>query len=408
MPERSRMELNNFARIGKGVITKSIGLQKNYIEVVSKEADVLNEQKSMCEGCPVHRLKEDLRSLGLTEEADRIHAKCRECSSSVWEASYTIHTRYINEKNKYGYQPTLKANAIKLFLLYHFLQPDGNGFIKNVSIKALADRIGCTVATIYASNKALADYNYCYTCDSGLLDRHINVYLPEYKNYHKSAAEGGRGYITLSSDMFLALLGIHSLNSLRLNLKGILEVDNASVSSGRNSNTATTSFTRLRGFLPQYCKNNIIRKALEQEDSILESSFSDKSVSFSIPDKFSRENLREAMKKDNESSLIHFVEDMNDVIEAADNAAVPFEKEQFDEILTTMNIRKRPKYPYLNLSLKDYSDLAALSLQYNLAIVRDAIVQIYNHYIANGLTVDSFGALARTLIRNSSYSQIAS
>ena len=73
-----------------------------------------------------------------------------------------------------------------------------------------------------------------------------------------------------------------------------------------------------------------------------------------------------------------------------------------------MNIRKRPKYPYLILKLEDYSDLAALSLQYNLAIVRDAIVQIYNHYIANGLTVDSFGALARTIIRNSSYSQIAS
>ena len=157
------MELNSFARIGKGVISKSIGLQKNYKEIVTQNADVLNEQKSLCESCPIHKLKEDLRLLDLTQEAEKIHEKCRECSSSVWEPSYTVH--YVNEKNRYGYQPTLKANAIKLLLLYHFLQPDGNGFIKNVSIKALADKIGCTVATIHASNQVLAEYNYCYTCE---------------------------------------------------------------------------------------------------------------------------------------------------------------------------------------------------------------------------------------------------
>ena len=133
------MELNNFARIGKGVISKSIGLQNNYKEVFSKNGEVLNEQKSMCRDCPVHKLKEELRLLGLTEEASQIHEKCRECSSSVWESSYTIHTRYVNEKNRYGYQPTLKANAIKLFLLYHFLQPDGNGFLKNISISLESD-----------------------------------------------------------------------------------------------------------------------------------------------------------------------------------------------------------------------------------------------------------------------------
>ena len=29
-------------------------------------------------------------------------------------------------------------------------------------------------------------------------DRCINIFLPEYKDYHKTAAEGGRGYITMS------------------------------------------------------------------------------------------------------------------------------------------------------------------------------------------------------------------
>ena len=396
------MELNSFARIGKGVITKSIGLQKNYKEVFIRDADVLNKQKSNCEGCPIHKLKEDLRLLGLEEEAAKIHARCRECSSSVWEPSYSVH--YVNEKNRYGYQPTLKANAIKLFLLYHFLQPDGNGFIKNISKKGLAEILGCTVATVNASNQTLAEYSYCYVSDSGLYDHHINVYLPEYKDYHKTAAEGGRGYITMSSDLLLKLIGIRTLNPLRLNLKGILAIDN--VSAGKNSCTAETTYTQLRGFLPQYCKNNIIRKALEQDSSILDSSFTDKVVSLSIRKEFNQKSMRDSMKKSNEDSIIQFVSNLNDAIEAANDAAGP-ERDLLEEILSTMNIRKRPEYPSLVLHLTDYSDLAALSLQFNLSLVQSAIVQIYNHYIANLLIVESFGALARTMIRNGSCSQVA-
>ena len=190
-----------------------------------------------------------------------------------------------------------------------------------------------------------------------------------------------------------------------LNLKGILTIDNAS--TGSNSCTAETSYSRLRGFLPQYCKINIIRKALEQSSSILDSTFTDKGVSFSIREEFSQKNMRNSMKKENESSLIDFVSNLNDVTEAVDNADTPDVKEKLENILATMNIRKCSTYPTLLIRLEDYSDLAALSIQYNLSIVRSAIVGIYNHYIANGITVESFGALARTLIRNSSYSQIA-
>ena len=397
------MELNSFARIGKGVISKSIGLQKNYKEVYVKNADVLNEQKSMCEGCPVRKLKEDLRLLGLEDEAAKIHERCRGCSSSVWEPSYTVH--YVNEKNKYGYQPTLKAYAIKLLLLYHFLQPDGNGFIRNVSVKGLADQLGCTVATIHAGNRALAEYNYCYTCDSGLFDHHINVYLPEYKDYHKTAAEGGRGYITMSSELLLALLGIRALNPLRLNLKGILAIDGAS--ADKSSCTAETTYKRLRGFLPQYCKNNVIRRALEQDSSILDSAFTEKGVSLSIHENFNQKLMRDSMKEANQESIVQFVSNLNDAFEAANEASTLSEREALEDVLATMDIRKRPKYPSLFLHLTDYADFAALSLQFNLAAVQSAIVQIYNHYIANNVDVESFGALARTLIRNSSRSRIA-
>ena len=54
------MELSSFARIGKGVLTKAIGLQKNYIEVYSQGPDILNERKSNCHNCIIHQKKTEL------------------------------------------------------------------------------------------------------------------------------------------------------------------------------------------------------------------------------------------------------------------------------------------------------------------------------------------------------------
>ncbi len=51
------MELSSFARIGKGTLTKAIGLQKNYVEVYSSRPDVLNECKSNCHGCTIYQKK---------------------------------------------------------------------------------------------------------------------------------------------------------------------------------------------------------------------------------------------------------------------------------------------------------------------------------------------------------------
>lgn len=409
MERRLPLELNQFARIGKGVLSKSIGLQKNYVEEYVQGQDILNETKSGCYNCPVFKAKQQLIALGFIDAAEQINNKCRNCSSSVWETSYIQRKRYINEKNMFGYQPTLKSNAIKLLLLYHFLQPDAHGFLKNINIKSLASTIGCTVATINACNKVLADYSYCYISNSGIYDNHINVYLTEYKNYHKTAAEGGRGYITMSSDMLMDLIGISSLNTLRLNLKGILEVDNVSYSQTQNESYSTvdTTYKKLRDFLPAYCKNNVIRKALEKDDSIFDLTFHDKGVSFSIHEKYAQKKLRNAMMENTKENLINFVDNINEMVESLDNAIHPEEKTKIEEILSSLHISKMEKYPLLTLHLTDYEDLTSLALQYNLHIVHTAIIHIYNFYILNNRPVEKFGALARTVIRNMSISRAA-
>lgn len=399
------MELNRFARIGKGVLTKAIGLQKNYVEVYSKGSDLLNESKSNCFSCSNYQKKEELKLLGMDTEAEQIHCACHECPHSVWEPSYIIQKRYINEKNRYGYQPTLKSNAIKLFLLYHFLQPDGHGFIKDICIKDLAETIGCTVATINACNNVLQDYGYCYFSHSGIHDRYINILLPEYKNYHKTAAEGGRGYITMSDNMLFDLCGIRNLNTLRLNLKGILEVDNASYSNVQSNTVSSvvSQYQRLRGFLPSYCKRNVIQKALEQNDTIFDLTFDERNVTFSIKDKYAQKNMRKNMMENIKESLIDHVEHINTILEDAPGTEQPEEKERFDAILSMIGITPSSKYPCLCLTYSDYEDLSSLALQYNLHMVHMALNQIYNKYILQNRPIEKIGALARTIIRRKSF-----
>lgn len=399
------MELNSFARIGKGPLTKAIGLQKNYVEIYSKESDVLNESKSNCFNCIKYQEKNELKLLGLTTEAEQIHCSCHDCPNSVWEPSYSIQRRYINEKNRYGYKPTLKSNAIKLFLLYHFLQPDGHGFIKNICIKELAETIGCTVVTVNACNNVLQDYGYCYFSHSGICDGNINIFLPEYKDYHKTAAEGGRGYITMSSNMLLDLCGIEHLNTLRLNLKGILEVDNASYSDVqiKTVSTVVSQYQRLRGFLPTYCKRNVIQKALMQSHAIFDLTFDEKNVTFSIKEKYAQKNLRGKMIESTKKCLIDHVEHINTVLEEAANAKHPEEKDRLDAILSVIGLTPSSKYPCLCLTLSDYEDLSALAIQYNLHMVHMALNQIYNKYILHNRPIEKIGALARSIIRRKSY-----
>ncbi len=409
MERSTALELNNYARIGKAVITKAIGLQKNYKEIYEKSEDKLNENKSGCCNCEIYKLKCQFSALGLIDACSALQEQCRTCSQAVWETSYTTHIKYMNEKNRYGYQPTLKANAIKLFITYHFLQPDTLGFIKNISIKELSELLDCTPATIRFSNDVLSSYGYCYFCSSGIDNNHINVLLPEYKNYHKPANEGGRGYINLSSDMLSELLSIDHLNTLRLTIKGILEVDNASIYDVANPNltNASSSFDKLRGFLPSYCKPNVIRKALEQGDAIFQYSFSDNSVTFHMKEEFSKKNVRKAMLLESKQEIMHHVNCLNDVLELANDKNISADDDRTQTLLTMFSIGSFSTYPALILTNDDYFDLASMCVQYNMNMVKHAISSIYNDYIARHIPVESFGALTRHCIRNMSVLNIS-
>lgn len=399
--EYSTVELNNFARIGKGVITKSIGLQKNYIDVYEKGERKLNERQSGCLYCPVYQAKCQMREFNVTDALNFLECQCKGCSQAVYTTEYKICKKYINEKNRFGYQHTLKSYSIKLLLVYHFLQPDAYGTLKDVSIKGLAELIGCTTATVKANNKVLEEYGYCYICDSGLYNNHINVFLPEYKDYHKTAAEGGRGYITMSVSMMEKILGIKGLNTLRLNLKGILEVDNASFGNTENPemSSTTTSYKKIRGFLPNYCKRNVIIKALQQDSSIFNLTYHDNAVTFSIHPEFAQKNMRESMLINEEARIKEYIENLNQTLSMAGENYIKGADPIVDARIEGYRIADTSKHTMLVLSDKDYKDLASMCVQYNRDLVQSAVITAYNNYTVHERDIRNFGGMIRAIIR---------
>lgn len=397
------MELNEFAKIGKGVLSKAIGLQKNYTEDYIKVHDSIDVVKSGCSNCPYYNYNNNVDPFSSYQdykESKVFSPECSSCSSAVWHTKYQVIHRRINERNRYGYQPTLKSNAIKLLLLYHFLQPDSYGFIKNVNIKDLAAVLNCTVSTINACNKVLSDYDYCYISDSGIAKNHISVYLTDYKNYHKTASEGGRGYLTLSSAMLKEIFSLHSLNALRMQVKGLLEIDNSRIKN-ISETSASATYKKLRGFLPQYCKNNVIKKALAEKTALFTAVLSKDGVEFSLNDSFTVSSLRNKILSHAEKSIESFVMNINDTVEDYDSD-LPDKKESALEAFTEMNILRANKYKSVLLTKDDYASLSSLAVQYNLQIVLSSLTQIYNTYFLQDKPVNNIGALCRTFIRNRS------
>ncbi len=395
------MELSNFARIGKGVISKIIGLQENYTETYIKQGEKRDEFKSGCHGCPVYQAKCQLRDARLSDEAESIECKCMECADAVNVPDFQECKKYINEKNMYGYQETLKSFGIKLLLAYHFMQPDAHGLICDVSIKELAGLVGCTVETIKNNNRALMEYGYIHVCNSGRYDGCINVILAEYKDYHKTAEEGGRGYLTLSSSIMWKLLGLKGVNALRMNLKGLLLVDNASYRDLGNPemSAATTTYKSLQGFLPDYCRKNVIIKAMQQDSSIFSCEYFDKCLVFRINQEFAQKNMRSIMMAEEEAEMKEFTENLNMALLMAGDNYLHGINLDVDSRLAGYRIAEASSYTTLQLCEKDYKDLAALCVQYNREIVQEAVITAYNEYTLRGTYIKNFGGLARTLIR---------
>lgn len=378
--------MRNFANIGKSVLTKALGLQKNYVEIVDKVIEIVDEEKSGCANCKWYKLK------SVIDENDDLHKSCVEacenCPNRCMKTQNIYKKVYHNEKNMYGYLPRLKTNAIKLFLSYHMLEMDNNGIVMNVDLKKQAKILDCDIKTIKNNNRILKDYGYiCYTeIDNNI----INLYVPAYEEYFKPASVGGRGFLVLSKTTFEEILKIESLNELRLTLRQLMEFD---ILNNKNVDSIEKSYKELRRVLPDYCKRNIIQK-VSSNLSMFVTEIKDNIVKFVIKPEYNSKKVKEDTIESYKDDISNFIKEFNNDAVLVNNSTFDYNDSKYADFFG----KEHDWYRVIMFNELEIEDLASLCLQYSLNVVIKALSSIYKTYYLRGDKPHNLGGLTRTVI----------
>jgi len=384
--------LDNFANIGKAVLIQALGLQKNYVETVENTSSVIDYNTPACSEC---RQCAIINSFSADSDAYAAAASvCNNCPNKTLTTETTYKKIYHNEKNKYGYKPRLKSNAIKLLLLFHFYHPDRFGIIKNIMLEELASVLNCDIKTIKNNLEILKQYNYISYCKTS--PHYITLCLTDYENYYLSAKQGGRGFFVLSKELLFKLFELDNLLSLRIHLRELIDIDNLNAKGPFTAVSKTIK--ELLQLLPEYCKPCNIRKAINNQEEIFDISFRtndvthEKIIRFEIKDCFNSRMQKQKCMEQYINMFTEFMYDFNSTVSYvnSNNVIVPKYNEFFDA----------PNTDYRLIVIRDFEleDLAQLALQYSYDMVITAYSQIYKTYILNERKIINLGGLVRTAI----------
>ncbi len=379
--------MTRYCKIGKAVLTKAVGLQKNYVEVIDSSREVLDIEATGCEQCRCYYDKQ------VSVPGDEMYASCEAtCASCPLKKMKTenVYKRvYHNEANQFGYQPRLKTNAIKLFIAYHFLEVNSFGFVRNVNLKEIAKLLNCNIKTIRNNNDILRQYGYI---SFNTVDTHIiNVLLMDYENYFKPASEGGRGYITMSDAIFNDMRCIDSLNVLRLTLRGLMDYESASSSCGMEK-----EYADLRRLLPSYCKRGVIQAAVKKV-SLFVTDVRDSIVRFVIKPEYEARRLKKEQEASYRKELMDFGLDFCNEVARINSGEITATSSKYSSFFE--GVEPLPTgYVKWVVTPDDASDLAQECVQFSLDSVMDALRSAYKTYRSKHIAIKNLGGLVRTTI----------
>ena len=398
------LELSNYARIGKAPIIKAIGVQKNHKKTVYTERQELDVNASGCFSCPNYKYAE-FKEYMPEEIQKRCSEICNKCPHAVYKTVLEESTCYVNEKNRFGYAPRLKAIAIKLLLIYHFCQPDDRGVVKNLSVKQLAELIGCTQRSVKNANISLSEYGYISLSNISWKPNTFCVKLSEYDTYALPADKGGRGYATFNKSCLMELLKIKDLNQLRIFLRSALEIDTERTDAKEIS--IKESYASLRLFLPMYCKPGIIRRAVSLVSGLFKVHCSDNDVILTMKNVLHGRNQYEKENSQNTEQFRTLFNKIDESIRSINEAVVNKKSIPDKEIdyLKQLGIKstvrnRQNKNFYVNFRLKeqDFHDLGVLATTFGYQEVKQHIGYIYENYTVL-FKMDCIGALLRVILK---------
>jgi hypothetical protein len=332
------MFLTNFGRVGKSFIKSITGVQENYSIIDYIELTDI----SICERCPFFEKTSPEQSKYCQDYCDKAKIK-------------KAKTTYYNEANRYRI-PIRERLSKSQILLYHFLDVDSNGVVKNISTKEIAEILDCDVKTVKNNNERFVELNYILFSQSS--NDEFTILLRDYKNYHLTAKEGGSGYITMSKDLFKNLLEIDNVNSLRLELRELIEFDNKNINPENNTQGEYT-YREIKRFLPEYLRyKGAIDKIIENGSNSFIMQKNQEGIIFELKYEYKSEKLKQ-------------------------------------DILDECDIALDDYFNKFNFTEKNLTDIFQMSLQYGVENIKDSLEIIYNGYILKEKRINNLGGLIR-------------
>lgn len=317
----------------------------------------------------------------------------------------------------------LSTTSLLFWLYLHYLSPDSNGIVRDISIKDAAEFLGFSTKGIRKAIQNLSKIGYIHS--SVIYKNTVTIMLPDFKNYFLKSEEGGHGYIELSTDNFLTVVSIANqrkkrtavknnekknykdnsiINQIRLKLRTFLICEHSQRMFQKGKKAAKTvakSIDNFLEFMPSYfykkklleifeCISDVISYSIVGSDIILEAKQEDFSGLAARKKNISKikkalkmkiNTLERAIQLYNKNPYLN----SNILKYAGIDVDAEFDEHVFQSYILTEN---------------DIDDLAKLCLVYGMECIIKAIDYIYSHFIIKGRTIKNFGGLVRRSLQS--------
>ena len=336
-----------------------------------------------------------------------------------------ITKRKYSEKDQYGEKNRLATAPLLFWMYLHYLSPDEQGLVHNVSIVDAAKYLNLSVKGIRKAINKLSDTGYIYS--SEIINNTVTIMLSDFKNYFNQKDQGGHGYLELSEANFLSIVSIAGermargtkesnekyenkslINKIRIKIRSFIMCDHAQRQFKRNKKANTMvekSIKQLLRFLPKYMYRKKLLEILESiSDTITYIVVSDTVKMQALVPDFNGVKARNA-------NIRAISTHVKTKLEEIDNALMSYDFTSHEEkdisvladTLAQHNIYLHENFVhgyYHPFSENEIKDISKLCLQYTEKIVFEAIGYIYSNFYLLGRKVNNIGALLRTVIKS--------
>ena len=383
--------LDNFTNIGKAVLIQALGIQKNYTTIIENTVEVVDYSNPSCSSCKYKAIIENFdKDSDMYKTASTYGA---DCPNKLLTTQNVTKKVYHNEKNRYGYRPMLKSNALKLLLLLHFFHPDRFGIIKNVDTREIAQKLNCNIKTVWNNLEILSSYTYISYSKTDTYS--INLILNDYENYYLPAHKNGRGFLVLSFDLLNKIILLDSLVILRIYLRELINLDNANLKGQASVDHKT--FKDIRQVLPAYCKPCIIKKSIENASTdIFTTSINNNIIRFEIDKRYIAKNQKTILLQETTDKLKKFIIDFNSVIPEVNSGEI--QPEKYNSFLPVDY--DMVYYKLISIKKDELDDLANIAIHYSYDLMMLALSNVYKQYILFDKPIKNLPGLVSSIVRS--------